>query len=171
VDEDSDCLFGNFVLPAASFLSFNAPSALRESTGEAVARVYLLYEQALSERNSIDFNGLILGACRLFRDMAGVAERTRRTYPYWLIDEFQDTSSAQYRLIQLVAGDSFKNVFAVADDDQIISPESVSLRLFDTDAAESEGIAAEIAHGDLATWGETAVLGRTRSLLVPFSRR
>ena len=79
MDEDSDCLFGNFVLQAASFLLFNAPSALRESTGEAVARVYLLYKQALSERNSIDFNGLILGACRLFRDMAGVAERTRRT--------------------------------------------------------------------------------------------
>ena len=61
-------------------------------------------------------------------------------------------------------------MFAVADDDQIISPESVSLRLFDTDAAESECIAAEIAHGDLATWGETAVLGRTRSLLVPIQQ-
>jgi DNA helicase II / ATP-dependent DNA helicase PcrA len=98
-----------------------AASQFRDkSTGEAVARVNLLYEQALSERNSIDFNGLILGACRLFRDVAGLAERTRRTYPYWLIDEFQDTSPAQYRLIQLVAEDSFKNVFAVADDDQTI---------------------------------------------------
>jgi DNA helicase-2/ATP-dependent DNA helicase PcrA len=39
--------------------------------------------------------------------------------------------------------------------------ESVSLRLFDTDTAESEGLSAEIAHSDSATWGETAVLGRT----------
>ena len=161
-----------------------------------------------------------------------MAERTRRTYPYWLIDEFQDTSPAQYRLIQLAAGDGFKNVFAVADDDQIIyqwagasyrqiekirtdfrpeliqlvenhrcppeivgaanllvahntfrtpgkrplvaakeaTPESVSLRLFDTDAAESKGIAAEIAHSDSATWGQTAILGRTRSLLVPIQQ-
>jgi hypothetical protein len=45
------------------------------------------------------------GACRLFRDVAGVAERTRRTYPYWQIDAFQDTSPARYRLVQLVAGD------------------------------------------------------------------
>jgi DNA helicase II / ATP-dependent DNA helicase PcrA len=50
------------------------------------------------------------------------------------------------------------------------TPESVSLRLFDTDAAESEGIAAEIAHSDSATWGETAVLGRTRPLLVPIQQ-
>jgi DNA helicase-2/ATP-dependent DNA helicase PcrA len=89
-------------------------------TGKAVSRVYHVYEQALLKRNAMDFNGLILGACRLLRDVAGVAERMRRTYPYWLIDEFQDTSPAQYRLIQLAAGHAFKNLFAVADDDQII---------------------------------------------------
>ena len=42
------------------------------------------------------------------------------SYPYWLIDEFQDTTPAQYRLVRFLAGDEFKNVFAVADDDQII---------------------------------------------------
>lgn len=82
-----------------------AASQFRDSRdGEAVARVYSIYEQALRERNSTDFNGLILGACRLLRDVPGVAERTRRSYPYWLIDEFQDTSPAQYRLMQLAAG-------------------------------------------------------------------
>ncbi len=202
------------------------------NSAETVARVYALYENALQERNSMDFNGLILGACRLLRDVPGIAERTRRTFPYWLIDEFQDTSPAQYRLIQLAAGDTFKNLFAVADDDQIIyqwagasyrqiekirsefqpeliqlvenhrcppeivsaanllvanntfrtpekrpliaaksaSPRSIALRVFETDNAESEGLAAEIASGDPALWGNTVILGRTRSLLIPIQR-
>lgn len=88
--------------------------------GDVVARVYQIYEEALRAHNSMDFNGLILGACMLLRDVSGVAERVRQSYPYWLIDEFQDTSPAQYRMIQLAANGGFKNVFAVADDDQII---------------------------------------------------
>jgi DNA helicase-2/ATP-dependent DNA helicase PcrA len=210
-----------------------AASQFRDTrSGEAIARVYQIYEQALSEHNSIDFNGLILGACRLLRDVPGVAERTRRTYPYWLIDEFQDTTPAQYRLIQLAAGDGFKNLFAVADDDQIIyqwagasyrqiekmradfrpeliqlvenhrcppeivgaanllvahntfrtpgkkplvaakaaMSESISLRLFESDSAESEGLATEISEIEPSRWGKTAVLARTRSLLVPIQQ-
>jgi DNA helicase II / ATP-dependent DNA helicase PcrA len=199
---------------------------------EIVTKVYSIYERALADRNSTDFNGLILGACRLFRDVPGVAERTRKTYLYWLIDEFQDTSPAQYRLIQLAAGDSFKNLFAVADDDQIIyqwagasyrqieklradfkpaliqlvenhrcpseivsaanllvakntfrtpnkkplvaakrgTPDSIRLRIFDSDTEECDGIAKEIAAESAAARGQTAILGRTRSLLDAFHR-
>ena len=74
----------------------------------------------VSERNIMDFNGLILDTCRLAHQVPGVAGRIRQSYPYWLIDEFQDTSPAQYRLVRFLAGDAFKNVFSVADDDQII---------------------------------------------------
>ncbi len=49
-----------------------------------------------------------------------IGARYRRSYPYWLIDEFQDTNSAQYALIRALAGEEFRNIFAVADDDQII---------------------------------------------------
>jgi DNA helicase-2/ATP-dependent DNA helicase PcrA len=49
-----------------------------------------------------------------------VAARYRRSHPHWLIDEFQDTNRAQYRLIKAFAGNDFRNIFAVADDDQII---------------------------------------------------
>ena len=63
---------------------------------------------------------MILDACRLAHNVPAVATRTRQSYPYWLIDEFQDTTPAQYRLVRFFAGDDFKNVFAVADDDQII---------------------------------------------------
>jgi DNA helicase-2/ATP-dependent DNA helicase PcrA len=88
--------------------------------GERAARVYAIYENALRERNIMDFNGMILHTCRLAHQMPAVAGRVRQSYPYWLIDEFQDTTPAQYRLVRFLAGGEFKNVFVVADDDQII---------------------------------------------------
>jgi len=88
--------------------------------GAQVARIYALYEEALRVRNVMDFNGLILNACRLAHQVPGVSLRIQQSYPYWLIDEFQDTSPAQYRFVRMLAGDQFRNVFAVADDDQII---------------------------------------------------
>jgi DNA helicase-2/ATP-dependent DNA helicase PcrA len=90
------------------------------AAGERAARVYAIYEAALRANNSLDFNGMILDACRLAHRVPAVAARTRQSYPYWLIDEFQDTTPAQYRLVRFFAGEDFKNVFAVADDDQII---------------------------------------------------
>jgi len=90
------------------------------STGKLVARIYQLYETALRDRNALDFNGLILEVCRLVGTVPAIAARIRRTYQYWLVDEFQDTSPAQYTLIRMMAGEEFKNIFAVADDDQII---------------------------------------------------
>jgi DNA helicase-2/ATP-dependent DNA helicase PcrA len=89
-------------------------------TGERVARAYDIYERTLRERNVLDFNGMILDTCRLAHEVPAVAARVRQTHPFWLIDEFQDTSPAQYRMVKFLAGADFKNVFAVADDDQII---------------------------------------------------
>jgi len=90
------------------------------ATGALTTRIYRIYEDAMRARNVLDFNGLILETCRLVGTVPAIAGRIRRTYAYWLIDEFQDTSPAQYMLIRMMAGDEFKNVFAVADDDQII---------------------------------------------------
>lgn len=87
---------------------------------QAVAQAYDAYENELRRLNVLDFNSLIFEAFRLFSTFPAIAARYRRSYPYWLLDEFQDTNDAQYRLIRTMAGDEFKNVFAVADDDQII---------------------------------------------------
>ena len=84
-----------------------------------VARAYRLYEGELRRINALDFNSLILDAYRLFAFPA-MASHYRRTYRYWLIDEFQDTNSAQYALLRRMAGQVFREVFAVADDDQTI---------------------------------------------------
>jgi len=110
-----DQLRGGLVGPAKIAARFQDKAA-----GEKAARVYSIYEAALQERNIMDFSGMILNTCRLAHQVPAVAARIRQSYPYWLIDEFQDTSPAQYRLVRFMAGDSFQNIFAVADDDQII---------------------------------------------------
>ena len=197
--------------------------------GQQAARVYAIYEAALRNRNIMDFNGMILDTCRLAHQRPAIAARIRQSYPYWMIDEFQDTSPAQYRLVRFLAGDGFRNVFAVADDDQIIyewagasyrqiaafrkhfQPElfqlvenrrcppgvvqaannlvahnsdrtpgksplvsmkpdkgpAISIRVYRTDADEACGIASEIAQAGPETWGDTAILGRTRAILNP----
>ena len=85
-----------------------------------ISLAYRAYQEELNRLNILDFNSLIFEAYRLFSTYPTVAARYRRSYPYWLLDEFQDTNNAQFRLIRAMAGDDFRNVFAVADDDQII---------------------------------------------------
>jgi DNA helicase-2/ATP-dependent DNA helicase PcrA len=87
--------------------------------GERIEQVYKAYEEALSRANALDFGSLIAQSYRLITSFPGVAVHYRRTYAYWMFDEFQDTTDGQYRLIKALAGDS-RNIFAVADDDQII---------------------------------------------------
>lgn len=87
---------------------------------QAIADTYQAYEAELRRVNALDFASLIFEVHRLFTAFPAIAMRYRRTYPYWLLDEFQDTNDAQYRLIRAMAGEDFKNIFSVADDDQII---------------------------------------------------
>ncbi|TCQ96206.1 ATP-dependent helicase [Neorhizobium sp. JUb45] len=110
-----DKLKSQLVQPAGSAQYFRDPS-----DGERVERVYTAYEAALTHANALDFGSLIAQAHRLVTSFPGIAVRYRKTYAYWMFDEFQDTTDGQYRLIRALAGDDFKNIFAVADDDQII---------------------------------------------------
>ena len=87
---------------------------------DQVRKVNRLYEGALKRHNVMDFNGMILNVCKLVREVTSVAALIRQIYRYWLIDEFQDTLQAQYQLLNLLAGSEFRNIFAVADEDQII---------------------------------------------------
>lgn len=91
-----------------------------EDERDRIALAYQQYEAELRRINALDFNSLIFEAHRLATSFPAIAGRYRRSHPYWLIDEFQDTNSAQYRFVRALAGDKFNNVFAVADDDQII---------------------------------------------------
>lgn len=87
---------------------------------DRIALVYELYESELRRLNALDFNSLILEAHRLATTFPALAARYRTSHPYWLLDEFQDTNTAQYKVVRAFAGNEFRNVFAVADDDQIL---------------------------------------------------
>src|SRR5262249_53766617 len=69
---------------------------------------------------SADFPSLLLLAHQLMTRLPAVAVQLRVRYPHLCVDEFQDTNTAQYRLLRHVAGDDPKDLFVVADDDQII---------------------------------------------------
>ena len=92
--------------------------AAADNAGQ-VAWAYRRYEAELRRANALDFNSLILEAYRLFAYSA-LAGHYQAVYRYWLVDEFQDTNGAQYALLRRMAGGSFREVFAVADDDQTI---------------------------------------------------
>ena len=79
-----------------------------------------LYDQELRRANALDFNSLVTETCRLFTRFPRMAEHYQRVYPYWLVDEFQDTNRAQFALIRSMSAGGFRNIFAVADDDQTI---------------------------------------------------
>ncbi len=95
-----------------------ANGAVAEDAGR-VARAYRLYEDELRRVNALDFNSLILEAHRLLAYPA-LVRQYQTSYRYWLVDEFQDTNGAQYELLRRMAGGNFRQVFAVADDDQTI---------------------------------------------------
>lgn len=88
--------------------------------GMLVENAYKAYDALLSKNNALDFNSLIAQCYKLISKFPGIAQRIRKTYRYWLFDEFQDTTDGQYQLVKQLAGSDFKNIFCVADDDQII---------------------------------------------------
>lgn len=99
----------------------NTVSLFRDKLkGARYAKLYEHYNAELQRLNALDFNSLLVQTYRLITTYPAIAARYRRTYQYWLIDEFQDTNTAQYKIITALAGREYKNIFVVADDDQII---------------------------------------------------
>ena len=88
--------------------------------GSKFEMFYTTYDAALREANALDFNSLVSNAHQLFARFPALAQRYRSVYRYWCVDEFQDTNLAQYELLKAMGGENFRNVFVVADDDQII---------------------------------------------------
>ena len=87
---------------------------------EALAEVYRSYRALMIERNSLDFVGLIAEALGLLERRDGVRKQIQRIYPYICVDEFQDTNLSQYKILSRLVNSETKNLFVVADDDQII---------------------------------------------------
>ncbi len=86
---------------------------------EQVAKVYKLYAKKLKDNNAVDFGDLLLLPVRLFERHPEVLRAYRERLQYLMVDEYQDTNHAQYRLIKLLAGER-RNLCVVGDDDQSI---------------------------------------------------
>ena len=86
---------------------------------EVCARVYRHYEELLAQNNAVDFDDLLLRTVQLFREYPVVLQRYQDRYGYLLVDEFQDTNIAQYKLAQQLT-QSHQNFCVVGDPDQSI---------------------------------------------------
>ena len=84
-----------------------------------IAKVYKLYQQKLRDANAMDFDDIIYNTVFLFENFPDVLDHYQNRFKYILVDEYQDTNHAQYRLISLLSK-KFENLCVVGDDDQSI---------------------------------------------------
>ena len=84
-----------------------------------VAELYALYQKKMKANNAMDFDDLIVNTVRLFEECPDVLESYQNRFRYILVDEYQDTNHAQYRLVSLLAK-KHQNLCVVGDDDQSI---------------------------------------------------
>lgn len=84
-----------------------------------VLEVYERYQNRLKRNNSVDFDDLLYLPIVLFKTNKDVLEEYQNKYKYVLIDEYQDTNEAQYKLTKMICS-KYKNICAVGDDSQSI---------------------------------------------------
>jgi len=86
---------------------------------QTVADVYDLYQRKLFASNAVDFDDMLFLTVDVLERFPEAQEKWQKAFRYVLVDEYQDTNHAQYRLLQLLAA-THRNVFAVGDPDQSI---------------------------------------------------
>ena len=84
-----------------------------------VAGVYREYQAVLRKNNALDFDDLIVKTVELFQNCGEVLEAYQERFRYIMVDEYQDTNTAQFKLISLLAS-KYENLCVVGDDDQSI---------------------------------------------------
>ena len=83
------------------------------------AEVYREYQEALHKNNALDFDDLIMKTVELLQSDPEVKNYYQERFHYIMVDEYQDTNTAQFELIRLLAG-KYQNLCVVGDDDQSI---------------------------------------------------
>ena len=91
----------------------------KDTKGALAAKIYAAYEKKLRDAGAFDFDDLIYQTVQLLAEHPEVREFYQNKYRYLLVDEYQDTSVAQFRLVSLLTGPE-KNICVVGDDDQSI---------------------------------------------------
>ncbi|MGL5313270.1 MAG: DUF3553 domain-containing protein [Peptostreptococcaceae bacterium] len=92
---------------------------LSDNRMSKIADVYALYQDRLKRNSALDFDDLIYKTVELFKENEEVLEFYRSRFKYIMVDEYQDTSKAQYELVKLLAR-QHQNICVVGDDDQSI---------------------------------------------------
>ena len=86
---------------------------------QTVADVYDLYQRRMHASNAVDFDDILMLTVEVLERFPEARERWQNAFRYILVDEYQDTNHAQYRLLQLLA-EKHTNLFVVGDPDQSI---------------------------------------------------
>ena len=86
---------------------------------EKTALIYGQYQKILRENQAMDFDDIIGRTVELFQTKPEILEYYQEKFRYIMVDEYQDTNTAQYKLIRLLA-DRYRNLCVVGDDDQSI---------------------------------------------------
>ena len=87
---------------------------------ETAAQVYELYQSRMKSANALDFDDIIMKTVELFQKHPDILEKWQRRFRYIMIDEYQDTNYAQYKLVSLLASGKDGNLCVVGDEDQSI---------------------------------------------------
>ena len=86
---------------------------------QTVAEVYEAYQRRLHASNAVDFDDMLMLTVEVLERFPEARERWQKSFRHILVDEYQDTNHAQYRLLQILAAEH-KNVLAVGDPDQCL---------------------------------------------------
>ena len=92
---------------------------VNDTLDDITSRVYRIYQERLKQANAMDFDDLLVRPIELFNTHPDVLERYRHGFRYILIDEYQDTNHAQYKVTRMLA-EAHKNICVVGDDAQSI---------------------------------------------------
>ena len=101
-----------------------SPEQMRLDAGadwnqQKIAGVYAEYQVQLRKNNALDFDDLIMKTVELFRNCPDVLDYYQERFRYIMVDEYQDTNTAQFQLVSLLAA-KYRNLCVVGDDDQSI---------------------------------------------------
>jgi DNA helicase-2/ATP-dependent DNA helicase PcrA len=86
---------------------------------QVVHKVYVRYQELLKEGNALDFDDILLTTIELFDKNPAILKNYQERFRYIMVDEYQDTNKAQYRLIKILAA-SHRNLFVIGDDWQSV---------------------------------------------------
>lgn len=96
-----------------------ADEVAKEYNKKIFGRVYKEYQKRLKQNNALDFDDLIMLTVQLFRQNTEILNHYQERFPFILVDEYQDTNTAQFTLLSLLAS-RYQNLCVVGDDDQSI---------------------------------------------------